>query len=463
MPGNRRERYQTAGELARDLECFLEDRPIQARRASAAERLWRWARRNRALAGLAASVSVSLLLTAVVIGVSYVRTTRANVEEARQRKKAEDTSALALEALDNIFQQFAPDRTAPASPRLIVGDAGKEISVPVQPVLSKEAAALLEHMLAFYDRLAAQEGGDARLRRKVAEANRRVGDIRQRLGNYQESEAAYLRAIELYRRLADNAAADAELAVEIARIRNELGNVYWATNQREAGQESYAAALATLEAAPASTPQYRYELARTYYYLGRRPGGQAAPPPPGPGRGGGPPGPPDLVFGRGGTPRGAGDAGHEAERRGTRFLPPPPGVDLEKNENNLQQAVQILEKLAAEYPAVPDYRHLLAQCYREIPPLRFFRGLPPAPEAASQALRDHAEAGRGIPGCSRLPLRPERDLRHAGLFARRRRQDRRPAVAGVVAEGAADLRGTGRRTSQSSGLRRLARCIFAWV
>ena len=130
--------------------------------------------------------------------VGYVRTTRANVEEAVQRKKAEDTSALALEALDNIFQQFAPDRTAPASALLVVGDAGEEITVPVQPVLSKEAAALLEHMLAFYDRLAAQGGDDARLRRKVAEANRRVGDIRQRLGQYEESKAAYLRAIELY-------------------------------------------------------------------------------------------------------------------------------------------------------------------------------------------------------------------------------------------------------------------------
>ncbi len=378
-------RYQTAGELAGDLECFIEDRPIHARRVSAAERLWRWARRNRALAGLAASVSVLLVLTAIVTGVSYVRTTQANVEEARQRKKAEDTSALALEALDNIFQQFAPDRAAPASPRLIVGSAGTEVSVPVQPVLSKEAAALLEHMLAFYDRLAAQEGGDARLRRKVAEANRRVGDIRQRLGNYQESEVAYLRAIELFRRFADNSVADPDLPVEIARIRNELGNVYWAMNQRQAGQESFTAALATLAAAPSSAPQYRYELARTYYYLGRRPGGQSAPPPPGP-------------VGNGGFPLARRSVPPGPERHGVRSLqaerngvepgsrPPPPGVDLEKNENNLQQAVRILEKLAAEYPAVPDYRYLLARCYREIPPLRLFLGLQPAPDTANRAL-----------------------------------------------------------------------------
>src|SRR5262249_18325505 len=41
-------RYQTAAELADDLKRFVEDRPIQARRASLRERFWRWCRRNPA-------------------------------------------------------------------------------------------------------------------------------------------------------------------------------------------------------------------------------------------------------------------------------------------------------------------------------------------------------------------------------------------------------------------------------
>ena len=45
-------RYQTAGELAADLCCFLEDRPIRARRVTPVGRAWRWCRRNRALAAL---------------------------------------------------------------------------------------------------------------------------------------------------------------------------------------------------------------------------------------------------------------------------------------------------------------------------------------------------------------------------------------------------------------------------
>ena len=51
-------RYPTAEELAEDLRRFLEDRPIRARRASSAERLLRWCRRN-AVAGLLASLGRS--------------------------------------------------------------------------------------------------------------------------------------------------------------------------------------------------------------------------------------------------------------------------------------------------------------------------------------------------------------------------------------------------------------------
>jgi WD40 repeat protein len=53
-------RYPTARAFAEDLVRFVEDKPIQARQVSRTERLWRWCRRNPAVAVLAAVVVLTL-------------------------------------------------------------------------------------------------------------------------------------------------------------------------------------------------------------------------------------------------------------------------------------------------------------------------------------------------------------------------------------------------------------------
>ncbi len=58
-------RYATAQEMANDLRCFLENRPIKARRSSAQERLRRWCRRNPAIAGLLSAVFLLLLCLSI--------------------------------------------------------------------------------------------------------------------------------------------------------------------------------------------------------------------------------------------------------------------------------------------------------------------------------------------------------------------------------------------------------------
>ncbi len=71
-------RYGTAAALAGDLRRFLEDRPIQARRAAAPERAWRWCRRNP----WAASFLVALTLG--VIGSTW-QAIRATASESAAR------------------------------------------------------------------------------------------------------------------------------------------------------------------------------------------------------------------------------------------------------------------------------------------------------------------------------------------------------------------------------------------
>jgi tRNA A-37 threonylcarbamoyl transferase component Bud32/WD40 repeat protein len=67
------QRYQSAGELADDLRQFLADRPIRARRSRWTERLWRWCRRNPAVATLTTTVALLLVAVAVGSGVAALR------------------------------------------------------------------------------------------------------------------------------------------------------------------------------------------------------------------------------------------------------------------------------------------------------------------------------------------------------------------------------------------------------
>ncbi|TMK50395.1 MAG: hypothetical protein E6G66_07590, partial [Actinobacteria bacterium] len=83
------QRYQTAAELAADLQRFLEDEPIQARRASVPERCWRWCKRRPVVAGLTAAVFVLLAAVAAVASVGYVQTRLALNGEAAQRAEAQ--------------------------------------------------------------------------------------------------------------------------------------------------------------------------------------------------------------------------------------------------------------------------------------------------------------------------------------------------------------------------------------
>ncbi len=80
-------RYQSAGDLAEDLERWLEGRPIIARPVTPPVRAWRWACRNPALAG---SIAACLILGSLAVGRQV---------QSRRLRAAVEADALALHSV----------------------------------------------------------------------------------------------------------------------------------------------------------------------------------------------------------------------------------------------------------------------------------------------------------------------------------------------------------------------------
>lgn len=88
-------RYVRASDVAEELDRFLNGRPVQARPVSAAEHVWRWCRRQPAVAALTATVALALVLTAVVSTLSARRIDRALAAE-RVARLAQEEDVYAL-------------------------------------------------------------------------------------------------------------------------------------------------------------------------------------------------------------------------------------------------------------------------------------------------------------------------------------------------------------------------------
>ena len=104
-------RYASAADFAADLRRFIDDEPIHARRASAAERSVRWCRRNPAVASLLAAVAILLVGVATVSLTAALRIAGARDEalgakenEIVHRKLAEDK---ALESRQRLVRLHA--------------------------------------------------------------------------------------------------------------------------------------------------------------------------------------------------------------------------------------------------------------------------------------------------------------------------------------------------------------------
>jgi hypothetical protein len=178
------ERYLSARELADDLQRFLDNRPVLARRPTATERLWKLARRHPSV--VAAGLVVMLLLVAgsllstflIQIERERTRVEQQRAEEAyrRERQRAEEAEArfrLARRCVDEMFR-ISQEELADL------------------PTLQGPRKRLLRSVLGYYQEFLEQRRDDAEARADLLDAKQRVENILADLAVLRAASQLYL-------------------------------------------------------------------------------------------------------------------------------------------------------------------------------------------------------------------------------------------------------------------------------
>jgi serine/threonine protein kinase len=179
-------RYATAGELAADLDRFLADQSIRARRPGPIELAARWGRRHRPV--VATAVTVMLLMLAIAAGLLW--------REHERTQKALDQ----LRAIRD-RERKAVNASISAADMLIYPLMGKAAAEGV--LAGSEGEMTYEAAIRFYQ-LIADKGfeADPDTRSIAARAYSRIGFFKMIL-RHPDADDAYRKAIELCQSLTD--------------------------------------------------------------------------------------------------------------------------------------------------------------------------------------------------------------------------------------------------------------------
>jgi tetratricopeptide (TPR) repeat protein len=284
-------RYGSARELADDLNRFVTNQPIRARRAGVVERLLKWRKRNPVKAWLV-GVSVAAVAAISTLGIWSYASLRSAAEKDRNRVRT------LWSAVDNMYTDFSEELLAE------------------EPFGDPRRQRLLEKALALYQEFAREDRQDPGMRREIALAFFRLGQIYRTLNRHPQAEEAYTQAIALQATLRDQFPHDPRYRQDLANSYNWLGE-FLRERGRPLGEakQNYRRALELQEGLMADFPQepsYVKELARSGYNLG--------------------------------------------------IVHMDMGV-LAAAEQDLDRAIPLLQRLTKEFPAESDHRHELARCF----------------------------------------------------------------------------------------------------
>jgi serine/threonine protein kinase len=256
---DRGRRYETANDLALDLQRHLHDEPVLAGPPGAGYRLRKFLRRNKGPAVAAALVFLALVGGIVGTTIGLVRALRAessavaNATEAnRQRQRAEDSLRQANQVVDDFFTRVSEHRL---------------LNVPGLLPLRQE---LLESALRFYQGFLRERADDPTIEVELATTYYRVARITKVIGDLKAAHETARAARVRLETLVGKQSGDRDLQRLLAQCHGLVGSLE-VRSDPAAASRSYEAATDILTPIVGAHPGdrlARQELAENYYRVG---------------------------------------------------------------------------------------------------------------------------------------------------------------------------------------------------
>jgi tetratricopeptide (TPR) repeat protein len=388
---DRNRRYETANNLAMDIQRHLVDEAVLARPPDAAYRFRKFARRNRTVLLAFALVALALVVGALVSmwqadrarraealarsllaseRVAHSRADSAREEAVAQRELARANLRKARQAVDDMYTQVA------------------EKWLHEQPQMEPVRREFLEKALRFYEEFAEQDGGtEPAVRLETARAYGRVAEIQQDMGASAQAETPFRRAIEQLRGLVEEFPASPEHRQELAGTLHNYGFLLSDIGSDSESVEVHSEAVSIQERLVADFPNdaaYQRNLALGQFRLGVELEANK-------------PWEAEQAFRKAialqeslatrvpSLPEDRAHLAHSITRRVIRTRVVDPDAALK----DYRRSIDLVEPLAAEFPNVPSYRYQLARAMLEAGELL------PLPEA-EQTLRKALDIWRKL-------------------------------------------------------------------
>jgi serine/threonine protein kinase len=188
-------RYETASGLARDLERYLAQEPVEARPPSAGYRLRKFSARHKAAAIVACVLLLALMSIAAVSSTAAVMIWREQQKTEAQRKKAAENAEAAINVVRNAEAAINVVRDLSTYLESYEMGSGNTATSEAQRKDQVDTA------LASYERLLALHPQDATLQWQVARMYRIRGNLSRFLDKTADAEESYKASIRLLNQL----------------------------------------------------------------------------------------------------------------------------------------------------------------------------------------------------------------------------------------------------------------------